>query len=1521
MARVDLKPNYLGTTLARLLAWPVAGNDEELFDKICRLAGVSRSWDIATGEARAKKYAALMDEDPEEWRAYDLENADTPGHAPGSVGAGFYVDLKAKKAKVPLANEALAGILTGTCTIASGIDAAVALSERLSVNAIPRSSDRSSRAAYAQRATTCGLTLQANYCFQSSNAITAASRFATHGRADGHVPADMLRRAATRGPGASVRRDLMDLRGRVHTHGCHLEASKPADRFRVDAPWWKDVFKSRDMWYISGVYVLSIGDAALVLTRSDLDSCEIIMRNYANLCDYAMHHRRIDTVAGDGPSMSVRLAVVESARRLMSHCAAQAKTGKDPALVTRACYLAWQAKVQELPEDDPKLSAMAGNHAAEIRAEATDCYASWRTITAPLDRETIPPVEALDWYRFYAIMASTDFDLQWIRDRVASCSSRVIKPDPTTYERYKRFVCAYDVVCFANTRKRMPRLGGDAPPAKWVSKIVKGTFAMPDESLWGKFWIEGEFEYQDYSSSWFLAAKDATHFSRRYHTTPDITNELVAALQQGEIADLGMTANELREACIAHDLPGATTLYWAAKAENTKHRDKVRLTASADAAFRRVQSEIDRNIRRAGETVPGSVIGKSTSYIAKQLSKIADSTAMPGRTIVSSHDVTAWSESQDRTVFLETQEYELRKTNIANPRLGAVLWTTMRSVVSRMGYTAWSEYANGGIQGFPGSQDTITHSHILAFALQIARENNITSGPAVGHTCIDDVVIKMTIKDPRCSVGETAHALRDSIADTYEKLGYKIDNVKSFLSDVKFIFLNQLFYKGVMVPLGLKTFIKLGPLRDAAISCITEEVGGIFSTAQGALTAGTDPVFAYCAAFRMATDLYIATSSRLREVPPDALGCIALCPIAEGGWGFPTLLDFCAGTSTDRHVVFNSLIAMACRGEVHPDALEMFGAIKIQPIVRSSPATRATSIFEYRRRGAVTPAEIRRHACLDSIQENELAEPFRTIYAMDTREVKDELMTRCMTATAIDAVVWSEFAADLPTAMLDTLAIRLSSTKAIANMVHPRELRKLRAIVNSASHQHAAHAADLWQMAAPGLVDPWEMSGTARTVEEREAAYALSGMQVLNHTYPSPCELIRITTEDLRVAGRVTFASHATRSISECRSLLYRRAATENMHGYTVSVASAGVMKTNVTNMELWHPLDANIFHCAASIAWASIAGYDVSSLLSVASGMWGFKDTNAFRHLCTGISASSPKRAQSNPTSRVHPVNLLRCVYRAVSVDLSDAWPAVGDSGTMHDYLATVHVLRVGALLAAYLSAASGGSEIAWNATINKEAVLAYDHDPTCYMWGEDLGESDCHDVLANVPTLTARRDKIRETFETAGYSTADTGEDETVPDYAAVPRLDVVRVSLTQAPSRMGLMSTGVRARVRPRRIPGNVCVNYCVAACRALYEDLLPQLLERHGMDAGDVYALSRDEGTDEHWNIVCRKSFWEPIWRAWDDAIGSERLAAVINQLCSNLGFGGMRLSRKPVLQSFLSRVGMDFTGTTGLDSGE
>lgn len=486
-----------------------------------------------------------------------------------------------------------------------------------------------------------------------------------------------------------------------------------------------------------------------------------------------------------------------------------------------------------------------------------------------------------------------------------------------------------------------------------------------------------------------------------------------SSLKQGEVADLGMTTNELRDACISYNLPGSTTLYWAAKAENTKHREKVRLTASADAAFRRVQSEVDRNIRRAGETVPGSVIGKSTSYIAKQLSKIADSTAMPGRTIVSSHDISAWSESQDRQVFLDTQEYELRKTNIANPRLGAVLWTTMRSVVSRMGYTVWSDYTNGGIQGFPGSQDTITHSHILAYALHVARENDLTSGPAVGHTCIDDVVIKMTIKDPRRGVGDSAYALRDTLVDTYSKLGYKIDGVKSFLSDVKFIFLNQLFYKGVMVPLGMKTYIKIGPLRDAAVSCITEEAGGIFSTAQGALIAGTDPILAYCAAFRMAADLYISQSPRLRIVPPDALACVALCPVAEGGWGFPTILDFCAGVTTDRHVVFNTLMAMACRGKVHQDALDMYGAIKTQPIVRCSPASRASSIFEYRRRGAVSPAEVRRHACMDSIKGDDLAEPFRTIHEMDDSGTREAIMDRCMTITTVDAVVWSEFAAHL----------------------------------------------------------------------------------------------------------------------------------------------------------------------------------------------------------------------------------------------------------------------------------------------------------------------------------------------------------------------------------------------------------------------------------------------------------------------------------------------------------------------------
>eukprot|EP00362_Geleiidae_sp_MMETSP1317_P001798 CAMPEP_0201283046 /NCGR_PEP_ID=MMETSP1317-20130820/7416_1 /ASSEMBLY_ACC=CAM_ASM_000770 /TAXON_ID=187299 /ORGANISM="Undescribed Undescribed, Strain Undescribed" /LENGTH=104 /DNA_ID=CAMNT_0047597859 /DNA_START=465 /DNA_END=776 /DNA_ORIENTATION=- len=98
---------------------------------------------------------------------------------------------------------------------------------------------------------------------------------------------------------------------------------------------------------------------------------------------------------------------------------------------------------------------------------------------------------------------------------------------------------------------------------------------------------------------------------------------------------------------------------------------------------------------------------------------------------------------------------------------------------------------------------------ILRYILVRASQEFLCSPVANIMTCIDDATVSAAFHRNLDTCADKVQRFRELRDEIYEKLGYSLDKIKSIEGHQKFIFLNNLFYKGALIPHGLKTWMKV----------------------------------------------------------------------------------------------------------------------------------------------------------------------------------------------------------------------------------------------------------------------------------------------------------------------------------------------------------------------------------------------------------------------------------------------------------------------------------------------------------------------------------------------------------------------------------------------------------------------------------------------------------------------------------------------------------------------------------------
>jgi hypothetical protein len=986
-----------------------------------------------------------------------------------------------------------------------------------------------------------------------------------------------------------------------------------------------------------------------------------------------------------GSSAPVRV-VRDLCRLLVAGAAESARSGLPLAGAARAMHQVWCAEFSRAYESDAPEEQRAAweDKYSAIMKSARDAHRYATLFAATV--EGCAQAVRLDALRLHHIMAAPDTPPELLAKLTFGAKEKVIKPSAVAWSDFMDFAKTYELCMYLYKRKKWPNVEGDVTEKKdsAYARCLRGKFSMPSQNKFGKLKIFQAFPYIKYANQLALRAKDATRITQDlgaalspvHNGEPYEHNELLHSIRKGN--NLGapshMDIDTGRDAFWSKKLTTHWVLDTAAKAEATKSDIKPRGTFSAPGEFRHFQAEFDRNCQIFNDFLGCGSIRADPVNHAKGMAKVALGTARGH--FCSSHDIEAWSQSQDRKTWCEFGAYRADAFVGIDGSAWAHQWSCFDTVVNKNGFISSAHMDNSGFQGFPGTLDTSLHVLILCFFLYRMRQcGKIPRGQtALAKATIDDCLAQM-----EDWVG-TQTELEEEISSHYMRLGYKIDTVKSVVSRCKAIYLNAAYVRGAHVSQGLKVFCKTDRPMESVLKTPIDDSAGVFGGCKAAIEQGMHPVCAYFAGAALACTYLAKGSTHFSKLSLDTVTMLLLLPRGDGGLGLPTMGDLMTKEHPDARAMSNYAISQWARARAelsHPidsSSVSLWVHHKLMPYAVVSKQ----SIFFNPR--AVKRADIpeieglRRQAIISAAREWDTSEPYTSVLRGSQSEVLSGVYAALLNYAhnGVDCAFLEAYSSHLPERILDALVGKVTSFRVAKVLLGDKKTASVQVAMNG-RYDHLIHLASVVQ----GLSDHdihkardaiERVSGYERAQTEREGFLATNNVILLNHTVASPFETIAVTGMH---AGNETLP-HIGSNFGSMRTAFpdmpnsSRSALSRN--GLFYPFKSQNWVADNADEFRyLDQPSHAFVEGCAV-IEWARAKGLDVDSWEFVYLARWlGTTEVSTSEYV-THAMQGSIKRSAAAAGDRYHPIFGCRNFIRSSDVNVTPLLTILSEKSNVHD-------------------------------------------------------------------------------------------------------------------------------------------------------------------------------------------------------------------------------------------------------------
>jgi len=1115
-------------------------------------------------------------------------------------------------------------------------------------------------------------------------------------------------------------RTMVDKAGRSEPHERHKfkfleDAISDPQRFTV-------------AFNYAGIIVCWVDSTCLILDSSAMDYFRVCMTSLRNGAISFANYRLT------GCSTPINLSAQYSqALSLISSMIRPVHEARNVARHMHLAYTRWQNSTCEA---DARVDCGWEARDAKLKQDNEAMYpnnSNWYNWVMSLD---IPERVRAEVFKLYHLLPPPDINQLGLHKEV---TKKMQKPNPYKLESINRFIAfckSYDLVRFMSKNKRIPKFETSSPnpwqDSHWAKKSLSGSLTMPPTEEWGVVRIRGEFAFDHTGDFHIFDAKDSTRVVANLSKYMDRAksrdlsqidqNELLAAIFRGPLLSTGESMPSWRTRVMNQNLSPDDVVIAAeaGKAENTKPGKKVRETLSACDTAREIFSEIDKCLRPLAAQTPGVSIRvdyvkhkRKFQHMAGALSNYALKMS-----IGSSTDLTGWSPTMPRAMFHAWQEYAIGTTECPNPRAVKQLWDLLTLFVDRRGVKESAHVPEGNIQGWPATSDTTMHAHVLVYWAYELRNRNILSRTETAYTLclIDDAATSVVVDGTPEEAKRKAELARELLNEIYAELGFVMDDVKSFFSSIKFVYLNELYIDGAQVPHATKTMMRIDRDHARRFASIPEQVASTMGVASSAANQGADPFITYWIAawscYMLAYKAYpeLATLSNFDQA------AIALAPPGMNGLGIRPLTALFATGAQD----MLSWYLEFCADIAHLGMMHTVSAIISQEPAIASATSAFRNPFGYTvadHRSAQTAVS---RAFREAARSRGMAEPFCSLDLIEEDPAYKAAVKATLLAGEHEAGLLEEISANMPDAFVDETMARVDKNELIAFLLGARGIGALRRRVQHADRENLSVIVELVKMsrwsgtrAAEILCDigSYEFAKQLRTQHHGD-------YRIINHTYPCPYSVwafqgtIDLSSERALRLTTVSFLhTRLLRTIGSGDKDLYSSTLVDiGFKGFR----SAGSNLTNESRISLYNPVKRKIAAGLAALRWAAANGAHHKALSQLFFHSWSGRHDDRLLSLLGKEFDGSPKRISLRHSKVNHIIFCFPNTQGSVRVDARALTRYGSAHSHMHDIMADVTILRTAGLLEAALGMRSSTGNFSYGFAIKPSGAALLDSPTT---------------------------------------------------------------------------------------------------------------------------------------------------------------------------------------------------------------
>jgi len=1090
-----------------------------------------------------------------------------------------------------------------------------------------------------------------------------------------------------------------------------VKQSKPEERFLIDSfndCTYRDTFTAYN-W--NGTLVLFVNEVCLILDNSAADLLRQSFTSIRN-ADIAFENYRL---TGDTEKYALYPHLQRCYHWLKKHLRDPYKSSQ----LARHMHLSYVRWLNSVGEQQSRIKCGHDSRDESLREDIIAWYpytTEWYDLVMSFPVAERTRVEFL---KLYHILPPPDINPVTIHEELVKKSHMVNKCDEKEISKFLDFCKSYDLCRYISKNKEVPKMkhdeGYDYENKKWFQKCMSGKFSMPVEEEWGKVQMFNHFPY-DFSGDFHIFdAQDVTRVvadldkymdrHRREELSNFDTNELLSAIFKGPKLSNGELMSEFRDRVFNGELTDKDQFIAmeAGKAENTKPGTKVRETLSGCDTVREFLTEVDHSIRPLAAQTPGVSIRIDAIKHKRKFQKMASylSRYCPQVSFSTSTDITGWSPLMPRKMFHAWQEYALSTTQCPNPKAVRSIWDKMVVFCDRRGVKLFDEFKDGTFQGWPATSDTTMHAHILIYWAYQLRLKKILSEKEAAYTLclIDDAATTVVLDSPPEEAKEKAENAKDMLVKLYSSLGFKMDEIKSFFSSIKFIYLNELYLDGSQVFASIKTMMKVDKDHTRRFSSLNEQIAVVMGMVTACASSGNCPFFSYWFSLWMAFRFVYETYPKFAELSSQAQFIAMMTPCGMNGFGVKPIVSTLSTGNNDNLTWFLEI----CEQLLEFDFAHLVEAVLKQEIEVAKPLSVFKNPFGLEVAGHSNTTEMIANTFREAARTQKMAEPF---FSLDKYAVSNEYIdavTHMLECGAWEATLLEEVSQNMPDSFVSEMMSRVDKTEIVAALLSSAEIGKVRRRIRQSDINNVTTMYDLLRASKRG-----EYVCTKSLKEIGSFAYANQmrkirngEYQILNCTFPCPFQLwafngtIEPGTERALRMTTVNFSINfiSTAACSSGNNLYDSVMGEIGYKGYRSSAAS---LQTEA-KIQLYNPIKRKIAAGLAALRWAKYADAHYHALTDLFLYSWSGRSDVRLLDLPGYTFSGSAKRLSLRHLKNNHMVFPFPNVQAAVRVDAKAITRQHASSHHMYDVMAAITALRTSGLLEAALGMKFGVSHFCY--------------------------------------------------------------------------------------------------------------------------------------------------------------------------------------------------------------------------------